>query len=1116
MTEKYDFLKFFSILEAKSSLCSILKKFLNYHLSFCMFQRLISFFTLGIICLSCTSKKENDTNFLFKEVPSKKSGISFSNDIKEDNEHNIINYIYYYNGGGVAVGDINNDNLPDLFFVSNQNKNKLYLNEGGLKFKDISNVSGISGNSSWNSGVTMADINGDGFLDIYVCAISKLLDFKGHNELFINNGDGTFSEKSKEYGLDYEGYSTQSYFFDYDKDGDLDMYLVNHAIHNADAHGPADIRKKRVPLVGDILFKNENGKFVNASESANIYGGANGYGLSASIADFNNDGWEDIYVCNDFHEDDYYYLNNQDGSFTERLEHSFSVTSRFSMGSDAADINKDGYMDLITLDMLPSDERAIKESEGEDVMLNSENQLRRLGYKNQYTRNMLHVSNNGTHFSEQAIINNVSNTDWSWASLIADFNNDTHQDLFIANGILRRPNDLDFTKFISTKYRNKKKSKDNSWMYESLNEMPSGKIANEIFQGNSNKFVNKTGDWINSKPSLSNGAVYADLDLDGDLDLVLNNLNETASIFENTTTGKNYISVSLIYKDKNIEGIGSRVIVYANNNIQVKELQKSRGFISSIESKLTFGLDTINKVDSIRVIWPNHTLQTIVNPKHNQNLEITYKTSGINYQFKPLSTKAYFKKDTSFKFRHQEDSYIDFYRQRLIPYMISKQGPAFAIGDIDNNGFNDVFIGNASGQEAALFLNNGIELQRKDTPTLATDKICEDNTAHFIDVDNDGDLDLYVGSGINPLAKSSKKYLEDRLYINTNGNFEKSEGKLPGNTLVTSCVSSYDYDADGDMDLFVGNLSNPLDFGESVASFLLKNDGQGNFTKDETFKLVSKVNDAVWKDINNDGSKDLIVATEWDVPKIFINSGNSLEELKVTTKNMNGLWQSVTTYDIDEDGDQDIILGNWGLNTKFSINSGTLKMYYNDFDKNGKKETIVAYNIDGKYYPIYSKDELASQMITLKKKFLTYKDFALKSVEDIVGDDAIKTATAFEVNNLASGYLENNNGNFDKFIPLPSEFQLAPINAFNAIKINNESQLLVSGNSFKVSAYHGSYSSLKGYILKNTKTFKPVSDFGITPFNSQIKGAASLPMKEDNLLLILKNDTLVDTYKFKK
>lgn len=1081
-----------------------------------MFNRLSSFLLIISICFACTTEKENQTDFLFKEVSSKNSGIDFSNYIKEDNEHNIIKYIYFYNGGGVAVGDINNDKLPDIFFVSNQKKNKLYINKGDLKFEDVSISSGISGNSSWNSGVSMVDINADGFLDIYVCAISELLDFEGHNELFINNGDGTFSEKSKEYGLDYQGYSTQSYFFDYDKDGDLDMYLVNHAIHTADSHGPSNIRNKRMPLVGDILFKNDNGKFIDVSDEANIYGGGNGYGLSASIADFNNDGWEDIYVCNDFHEDDYYYINNKDGSFTESLEHSFSVSSRFSMGSDAVDINKDGYTDLITLDMLPSDEKAIKESEGEDVMLNSEKQMRRLGYKNQYTRNMLHISNNGTYFSEQAIINNISNTDWSWSSLIADFNNDTHQDLFITNGILRRPNDLDFTKFISTKYKSGTDSKDDSWLYKSLDEMPSGKVPNEIFEGDSKNFTNRTGSWINKNPSISNGAVYADLDLDGDLDLVLNNLNELASIFENTTTNKNYLSISLNYKDKNTEGVGSKVTLYANNGLQTKALYKSRGFISSIESKLNFGLDTINKIDSVQIIWPNHTLQTIINPKLNQNLIVNYVDSDLKYQFKQPITSPYFEKDSSLEFTHSEDSYIDFYRERLIPYMVSKQGPAFDIGDIDNNGFKDLFIGNASGKEAALYLNDGIKLNRQSIPSIIADKTCEDNVARFIDIDNDNDLDLYVGSGVNILASNVTKSLEDRLYINTNGHFEKSKNKIPSNLLITSCVISNDYDSDGDMDLFVGNLSHPTKFGENVESFLLNNDGKGNFSKDEKFKLISKVNNAVWKDINNDGLEDLIVATEWDTPKIFINSNGVLKETLINNEVMNGLWQSVTTYDIDEDGDQDILLGNWGLNTKFSLNSGPLKMYYNDFDKNRKKETIIAYNINGEYYPIHSRDELASQMIGIKKRFLTYEDFALKTVEDIVGINALKTATEFEVNNLASGYLENNNGEFDTFVPFPAEFQLAPINTFSALEIDNQTQLLVSGNSLKVSAYHGSYTSLKGYILKNINEFKPVSNFGITPFSSQIKGVNTLAMKDKNLLLIIKNDAPVESYIFKK
>ena len=1072
------------------------------------------FLVLLFLLLGCNSKLEEPIgkdDYLFKRIASKTSGIDFSNNIQEDSIHNIINYIYMYNGAGVAVGDINNDGLSDVFFVSNQGKNKLYLNKGDLQFEDISDLAGIGGNSSWNTGVTMVDINADGYLDIYVCAVSGLLDFEGNNELFINNGNNTFTEKSNEFGLDFKGYATQSYFFDYDKDGDLDVYIVNHAVHTTLSHGPADERNKRVPLVGDVLFKNKKGKFQDVSEEANIYGGINGYGLSATIEDFNNDGWEDIYVCNDFHEDDYYYINNKDGSFRESLTESFSTISRFSMGSDAADLNNDGFVDLITLDMLPSDERVVKESEGDDAQFNIKERLKRLGYRDQYSRNMLQVNINGDYFSEQAIFNGISNTDWSWAPLIADFDNDTHQDLFVTNGILRRPNDLDFRQFVSNTF---KKGKGTSWLYKSLDDMPSGKVSNRIFKGNSKNFLEKTGKWIKNEPSLSNGVVYADLDSDGDLDLITNNLNSLATIYENRTN-KNYLTISLRYKYENLSGIGAKVYVYSATNTQVKSLYKSRGFMSSVDNNLNFGLDSINKVDSIMVIWPNLKVKTILNPKVNQSIRINYDNQELEYNFEKNKQNLFFDKTEQLRFIHSEDSYNDFRAERLIPYMVSRQGPAFAVSDIDNNGFQDIFIGNSAGKKPSLFLNNGHSFVKTNTSSLESDYLCEDNAAVFIDVDNDNDPDLYIGSGIGFSSTRVKSIAEDRLYINSNGNFKKSKNQIPINKFNTSCVVSNDYDKDGDLDLFVGNLSNPIGFGENVSSFLLNNDGDGNFRIDESFELTTKVSSAIWKDVNGDDLEDLLIATEWDTPKIFLNQDGKLKEIKVPN-NMNGLWQSIDSFDIDEDGDQDIVLGNWGLNTKFSLNSGPLKMFYNDFDANGEKEVILAYNIKGNYYPINSKDELVSQMNIINKSFLSYKDFALKTVEQVFGDDLIKNSKTYEVHKMASGYLENQDGKFEKFIPFPSDFQLAPINSFTEINIANKNHLLISGNSLKVNTYHGGYTSLKGILMKNITEFEPVSNFGIDPFENQIKGAATVEMKSENTLIIFKNDNKVNTYSFKK
>lgn len=1067
-----------------------------------------------LVIYACKKNSETQNNYLFKVLSPEKSGISFQNTLTEDESHSIINYIYFYNGGGVSVGDINNDGLPDLYFVANQGYNKLFLNKGNLKFEDITKTANVGGSSDWSTGATMVDINNDGLLDIYVCAVSELLDFKGHNELFINNGDGTFSEKSKEYGLDFKGYSTQSYFFDYDKDGDLDVYIVNHAMHTNLSHGPADQRNKRAPLVGDVLLQNNEGVFTDVSEKAGIFGGVNGYGLSASLADFNNDGWDDIYVCNDFHEDDYYYINNKNGTFTETLANSFSTISRFSMGSDVADINGDGFQDLIAVDMLPSDERILKETEGDDAMLNMQINLKNLGYKDQYSRNVLQMNVDGNYFYETALLNNIADTDWSWAPLFADFNNDAHQDLFISNGILRRPNSLDFKNYVSNTFKKYGEAKGLQWLYKSINQMPSGKASNQVFSGNSKRFSNKTGQWIKDEPSLSNGAVYADLDLDGDLDIITNNVNDVATLYENTTnSSKNYAAIQLNYVKENKEAIGSKVTIYSSGKRQFKQVFKSKGFLSSVESKLFFGLDSISKIDSISVIWPNHRRQVVVNPAINSTLKIAYDELKSKEYIYTTPKNNYFAKEELISYTHKEDTYNDFFTEKLIPYKVSTLGPAFAIGDVDKNGFEDVYLGGSSGNSGELYLNTGTNFIKSNQKAFENDATFEDNDATFFDVDKDGDLDLYVASGIH--KDRGKNYEVDRLYLNNKGIFSKTTSRILINPLNTSCISPYDYDGDGDEDLFIGNLSNPDNFGAFVNSAITKNNGSGFFEADPKFILNSKVTAATWIDINNDKQKDLLIASEWDTPKIYINNKGKLTPLKIP-ENLEGLWQSITAFDMDADGDLDIVLGNWGENNKFQkFMKSPLLLYYGDFDENNSKESILAYAIDGKYYPVNSKSELASQMNMISKKFVTHKDFALQPIEKIFSKKVLDAAKKHKASILSSGYLENNNGNFDTFIRLDDAFQLAPIASFTEVEIHGKHHLLVSGNSEKTTNYHGVYNSLKGILAKTASDYHFVSDYGINPFNHQTKGTAVIKMKDKNVLLVITNNDRLKTYTFK-
>ncbi|MHA6281291.1 VCBS repeat-containing protein [Salinimicrobium sp. CAU 1759] len=1081
-------------------------------------RHLFPVFVLCLAGISCTNSKSDEldpkpNNYLFEEITPDSSKVNFANHIYEDAEHSIINYIYYYNGAGVAAGDVNNDGLPDLYFVGNSTPNKLYLNKGNFKFEDVSAKANINGKASWQTGATMVDINQDGWLDIYVSAVSGLLDFTGHNELYINNQDGTFTEASKDYGLDIKSYATQAYFFDYDKDDDLDVYIVNHSVHTTYSYGPAETRNKRQPLVGDLLLKNNGGKFEDVSEFANIYGGANNYGLSASLADFNNDGWTDIYVCNDFHENDYYYINNQDGTFSEKIDEAFSIISNFSMGSDVADINADGLPDLITLDMLPEDERVLKETEGDDAMYYIQQRLRKLGYKDQFARNMLQINNNnGKHFTEKALLDGVAASDWSWAALFADFNNDSHQDLFITNGILRRPNNLDFRKYVANAFKGRSKDEGLSWLYKSIDSMPEGKVANKLFEGNSVSFSNRTGQWITDEPGLSNGGIYVDLDQDGSLDLVVNNLNAPASIYRNKNKGQNnFLTLKLNYLPSNLEGIGATVKVYTGNEVQTRSLYKSRGFLSAITGDLHFGLGQDDEVDSTVVIWPNLKTQVIRGIEVNQKHEIVYQENLPNYEFKNgAETKSPFTRSEEIVFSHQEDGYNDFLNEKLIPYKVSTVGPAVAVGDVDGNGFNDIYIGGASGNEATFYLNTGNALKAKPIAAFAKDSIYEDNTAVFFDADGDGDLDLYVGSGI---CKNSRNKIGDRLYIFENDDFKNAREAIPGNDLVTSVVKANDFDLDGDMDLFIGNLTAAQHFGSSVDSYILVNDGRGKFSKLKDFQLQSKVNDAVWKDINADGRADLIVATEWDAPKIYLNTNIGFT-LQSTPSNLNGLWQSVSLFDIDKDGDEDILLGNWGENSKFSPTpEAPLKMYYLDFDKNRKTETVLAYKKGKHYYPVHSKDELASQLNIIKKRYVRHADYAMKTMEEIFTPYTLNQAQLNEVHVLSSGYLENNNGKFDNFKKFPYQLQLAPINSFKEISLDGEVGMMTGGNTYRSNNYQGTYSALQGFMIKSLDSVIPVSDLGLDSFKHEVRAIEEVNLQDRKLLLIINNDAPLKLYR---
>ncbi len=1069
--------------------------------------------TLILLLFVNCSKKEDK---LFEKLAPDNSGVNFINQLDPSKNISILDYLYYYNGGGVALGDINNDGLVDIYFTSNQGKNKLYLNKGNNQYEDISVKAGVEGTSDWKTSAIMADVNGDGYLDIYVCAVVGINGFEGHNELFINNKDNTFTEKSAEYGLDLQNYSTSAAFFDFDGDGDLDMYLLNEAVHTEASFGNADIRKKRSYESGDKLFRNDNGHFVDVSEKAGIFGGANGYGLGIAISDFNLDGYPDIYVCNDFHEDDYYYLNNGDGTFTESLKKHFGHTSRYSMGIDVADINHDGFPDIMTLDMLPESEKVLKSSLGDDNVQMLKMRTQKLGYHYQYTRNMLQINHAGNNFTETALLSGVAATDWSWSTLFADFDQDGEQDIFVSNGIPKRPNDLDYVKYFSNDQIKKKISSTKLLDKEALRKMPKGNVTNYIFQGSKDlMFKNKSSVWIANDSIISNGSAYADLDNDGDLDLVTNNLNSVASVYINQTNKKaNYLKVKLRPGGKNTFGIVTIVISYVKGKIQFKELQTTRGFQSSSEPIIHFGYRKIAKVDSLVVIWPDRTYQTLKNVNANQTLTIQADKSRKVFDYKRLhpAELPVFKKvenNLGINFVHQESDYIDFLVQKLIPYQRSDRGPATAVGDLNGDGKDDIFFGGTKGKPSEIYIQNANGFSKKTYPSLEKETIYDDASAAIADFNSDKINDLFVAAGNGQNAQN----LEKRLYLGSQ--FTKSS--LPEMGQNTAVIKTCDYDKDGNVDVFIGNNSKYNRFGDQSDCYLLHNN-KGVFTvvQSKTFEGIGMVTDAVFTDFNHDGQPDLIVIGEWMKPTFFENKNGIFTDVTKTVfpEKCNGLWQSIIPFDIDGDGDMDYLVGNWGMNSKFKASQEfPMKMYYDDFDANGTFETIVAIEKGGKYYTTMGLDELTEQFSgMLKKKFHTYKSFAGKTLEEVFDPKLLEKAKLYEVHNLKSGYLRNDKGKFT-FVPFSNKMQVAPINCF--VKSNFEGgkeEVFAAGNYFGVTPYHSRFDGFSGALIKNSKTIYLGDQIGIDLTQKAVRHLNIINFNGKKYLLVTINNKKAEVY----
>jgi len=1015
------------------------------------------------------------TKTQFTSLKSSDTHVTFANNLEKQKQFSILYYLYYYNGGGVAIGDINNDGLPDLYFTaSNKGGNKLYLNKGNFQFEDITDKAGVAGTADWSTGVTMADVNADGLLDIYVSTVSNRYGLQGHNELFINKGNNTFTEESEKYGLNTSCLSTQAVFFDYDQDGDLDCFILNQSHH---PHANiVDTSNRRIydSLSGDRLYRNDiktTGKFTDVSAMAGISQSNLGYGLGISVADMNNDGWDDIYIGNDFHENDYYYINNGNGTFTESGAKHFKHYSRFSMGNDVADYNNDGQPDVVTVDMLPPDEKTLKtygSDENPDIY---KVKLELNGYQKQYSKNCLQRNNGGgKNFSETSLLSGVSATDWSWAPLFADFDNDGSKDLFISSGIVKRPVDLDYIRFVSDLEMKKGMNRTDKYDDQAIANMPDGSSHPYFFKNNGGmNFTDVSKGWgTGNMKGYYTGASYADLDNDGNLDVVINCVNSEAVILKNNAAAKKSISIGCKGNDQNTFGIGAKAWLYTGNKIQYQELMLTRGFQSSSEPRMHFGLDSLKSIDSILIVWPDQKYQVLKNVAVNGKFDVKQSEAAGQFHYEAYfpPKKQLFEDITSLlgiKWTHSENDFFDFNKQYLIPHELSTRGPKIAVADVNKDGLEDFYVCGASMQAGVLFMQTK-DGKFKESALTVTSRMraTEETDALFFDANGDGWPDLYVISGGNEYDDDNPA-LKDNLYLNDGrGNLVQALNNIPNIKKNKSCVVAADVDKDGDNDLFVGGLADATQYGIAQPSYLLLNDGKGSFTQASTgiIKLDSlgMVTSASFADVNNDGWPDLIVAGEWMSVKIFINHHGifSAENISQST----GLWQTISVTDVNGDGFPDILAGNWGHNSKlYSGKNGPVKLYVKDFDHNGSVEQVMAYTIDGVEYTFLCKDELERSLPVLKKAYLSYGEVAGKSVQYLFFD-LFKDYVELKAETLGSCcFINNGKGGFTR-VDLPDELQLAPVFSFLPLPVNGKAEFIAAGNFYGVIPYEGRYDAL--------------------------------------------------------